>query len=125
MMHRSRSDREEGVERVGFVGIGTMGQHMATNLRKADVPVTVWNRTPGRTGDLVAAGASEAASPADLARASDVVIVCVSDTPDVEAVLFGHDGVAEGLASGGMVIDCSSVSPASTRTFAERLAGQG
>jgi 3-hydroxyisobutyrate dehydrogenase len=116
---------EGGVERVGFVGLGTMGQHMATNLRKADVPVTVWNRTPGRAGDLVAAGATEAASPADLARASDVVIVCVSDTPDVEAVLFGEHGVAEGLASGGMVIDCSSISPASTRTFAERLAGQG
>ena len=87
------------MERVGFVGLGTMGRRMATNLRAAGLPVTVWNRTPGRAGDLVdGRRRPRRPRPADLARASDVVIVCVSDTPDVEAVLFGEDGVAEGLA---------------------------
>ncbi len=113
------------MERIGFVGLGTMGAAMAANLRKAGFEVTVWNRTPGRAGDLVAAGAREAASPAAVAGASDVVVCCVSDTPDVEAVLFGDDGVAGGLASGGLVIDCSTISPGATATFAARLADAG
>ena len=113
------------MERIGFVGLGTMGAAMAANLRKAGFEVTVWNRTPGRAGDLVAAGAREAASPAAVAAASDVVVCCVSDTPDVEAVLFGDDGVAGGLASGGLVIDCSTISPGATETFAARLADAG
>ena len=113
------------MERIGFVGLGTMGAAMAANLRRAGFEVTVWNRTPGRAADLVAQGAREAATPAAVAAASDVVVTCVSDTPDVEAVLFGEDGIASGLASGGLVIDCSTISPAATRGFAERLAGQG
>src|SRR6476620_2734120 len=102
-----------------------MGQAMAGHLARAGYPLTVWNRTPGRAGGLVAAGAREAASPAEVGAASDVVFICVSDTPDVEVVLFGPAGVSEGLASGGLVIDCSSISPSSTRTFAERLAAAG
>jgi 3-hydroxyisobutyrate dehydrogenase len=113
------------MERIGFCGLGTMGQHMAANLRRAGLEVTVWNRTPGRALDLVAIGAREAASPAEVARSVDIVITCVSDTPDVEAVLFGADGVASGLAPGGMVIDCSTISPDATRGFAARLSGQG
>ena len=113
------------MERIGFVGLGTMGAAMAANLRKAGFEVTVWNRTPGRAADLVAQGAREAASPAAVAAASDVVVCCVSDTPDVEAVLFGDDGVAHGLARGGLVIDCSTISPGATATFAARLAEAG
>jgi 3-hydroxyisobutyrate dehydrogenase len=113
------------VERVGFVGLGTMGAAMAGHLGRAGYPLTVWNRTPGRAADLVAAGAVEAATPAELGRASDVAFVCVSDTPDVEAVLFGPAGVSEGLASGGLVIDCSSISPSATRAFAARFAERG
>jgi 3-hydroxyisobutyrate dehydrogenase len=113
------------VERIGFVGLGTMGAAMAANLRKAGFEVTVWNRTPGRGGDLVALGAREAVSPAAVAAASDVIVCCVSDTPDVEAVLFGDDGVAGGLARGGLVIDCSTISPGATATFAARLADAG
>jgi 3-hydroxyisobutyrate dehydrogenase len=113
------------VERIGFVGLGTMGAAMAANLRKAGFEVTVWNRTPGRAADLVTQGAREAATPAAVAAASNVVVTCVSDTPDVEAVLFGEGGIASGLASGGLVIDCSTIAPAATRGFAERLAGQG
>lgn len=113
------------MERIGFCGLGTMGTFMAGNLRKAGFEVTVWNRTAGKTGELVVMGCGAAASPAEVARNSDIVVTCVSDTPDVEAVLFGADGVASGLASGGMVIDCSTISPDATRQFAARLAEQG
>jgi 3-hydroxyisobutyrate dehydrogenase len=113
------------VERIGFVGLGTMGAAMAANLRRAGFEVTAWNRTPGRAADLIAIGGREAASPADAGRAADVVVVCVSDTPDVEAVLFGPAGVVDGLARGGLVIDCSTISPAATRGFAARLAERG
>jgi 3-hydroxyisobutyrate dehydrogenase len=113
------------MERIGFCGLGTMGQHMAANLRRAGFEVVVWNRTPGRTGDLVGLGCREASTPADVGRSSDIVVICVSDTPDVEAVLFGVDGVASGLAPGGLVVDCSTISPDATRGFAARLAQQG
>lgn len=113
------------MERIGFVGLGTMGAAMAANVRRAGFEVTAWNRTPGRATALLELGATEADTPAAVARASDIVVVCVSDTPDVEAVLFGQDGVADGLASGGLVIDCSTISPGATAGFAARLADAG
>lgn len=113
------------MERIGFAGLGTMGAAMAANLRRAGFEVTAWNRTPGRAAELLALGATEAATPADAARASDVVVVCVSDTPDVEAVLFGAEGIASGLAPGSLIIDCSTISPGATAAFAARLADAG
>ncbi len=113
------------MERLGLIGLGTMGSAMAGHLARAGYPLTVWNRTPGRVGALVEAGATEALDPAALGRASDVVVLSVSDTPDVEAVLFGPNGLAGGLASGSLVIDTSTISPAATRAFAERLAEGG
>lgn len=113
------------MERIGFAGLGTMGAAMAAHLARAGYPLSVWNRTPGKAGELVGLGATEAATPADLARASDIVVICVSDTPDVEAILFGPAGVAQGAAPGSLVIDCSTIAPAATRDFAERLALQG
>jgi 3-hydroxyisobutyrate dehydrogenase-like beta-hydroxyacid dehydrogenase len=113
------------MEHVGFVGLGTMGASMAANVLKAGSPLTVWNRTPGRAPVLVDGGAQEAVSPSALAAVSDVVIVCVSDTPDVEAVLFGPDGVADGARRGSLVIDCSTISPDATRDFGRRLAKHG
>jgi 3-hydroxyisobutyrate dehydrogenase len=112
------------MERMGFVGLGTMGAAMAGHLARSG-PLTVWNRTPGRAADLVAAGAIEAATPAAVAAASDVIVVCVSDTPDVEAVLFGPDGVSAGAHAGSLVIDCSTIAPGATRDMAVRLAAQG
>jgi 3-hydroxyisobutyrate dehydrogenase len=109
------------VDRVGFVGLGTMGAAMARNVAAAGFPLTVWNRTRDRAKALSDVGAIEARSPADVARASDVVVSCVSDTPDVEAVLFGEGGVAEGARRGQLVIDCSTISPSATRDFAARL----
>lgn len=110
---------------VAFVGLGTMGAAMAANLVKAGHSLAVWNRTQGRAGALVAAGATEAATPAEAAGAREVVVVCVSDTPDVEAVLFGPGGVAEGVGTGSIVIDMSTISPSATRGFAARLAERG
>ena len=111
--------------RIGFVGLGTMGAAMAAHLARAGHPLTVWNRSPGRAGELVALGAAEAATPSELAARADVVVVCVSDTPDVEAVLFGRDGVAETLAAGSLVIDCSTIAPSGSRSFAARLGERG
>ena len=113
------------MERVGFNGLGTMGASMAANLLKAGAQLTVWNRTPGRAAGLVTQGATEAASPAELARNAAVIVVCVSDTPDVEAVLFGADGVLTGAAPGSLVIDCSTISAEATRDFGRRLAERG
>lgn len=110
---------------VGFAGLGTMGAAMAANLVKKGFEVRVWNRTPGKAGDLVALGATECADPADVAFGSEIVVICVSDTPHVEAVLFGPRGVAEGAKPGTVVVDCSTISPAGTREFAERLAAHG
>ncbi len=111
--------------RVGFCGMGTMGAAMAANLARAGFPLTVWNRTPGRAADVLALGATEAATARELAAGSDVVVICVSDTPDVEAILFDPDGVAEGAAQGTLVIDCSTISPSATRDFAARLRERG
>ncbi len=113
------------MERIGFVGLGTMGAAMAANLVRAGYPVHVWNRTPGKAGPHVDAGAVEARSPRELAAAVGIVVICVSDTPDVEAILFGDGGIAEGARTGTLVIDCSTISPRATRDFARRLAERG
>jgi 3-hydroxyisobutyrate dehydrogenase len=87
--------------------------------------LTVWNRTPERARDLEALGAHVAATPAELARRCDVVVACLTDSPQVEAVLFGDDGLAAGLAPGALVIDCSTISPLKAQEFAGRLATAG
>ena len=113
------------MERVAFLGLGTMGAAMAANLGRAGYPLTVWNRTPGRATGLVELGATEAATPARASAAAEVVLVCVSDSPDVEAVILGPDGAIEGLRPGSLVIDCSTISPSVSRSIAERLATAG
>ena len=112
-------------ERIGFLGLGTMGAAMAANLARAGFAVTAWNRSPGRAAELDALGVSRSGTPADVARSSDVLVICVSDTPDVEAVLFGPDGVAAGTRDGQLVIDCSTIAPSATRDFGARLAALG
>ncbi len=112
-------------ERVGFVGLGIMGQGMARNLLNAGFPLVVWNRTASRMDALVDAGAEAAASPADLAARSDIVVVCVSDTPDVEAVVLGEQGVLQGAQPGALLIDCSTISPKATRALAAALHEKG
>ena len=109
-------------EKVGFVGLGIMGSGMARNLLRAGFDLTVWNRTAARMEPLVEAGARAAASPADLAGRCSLVVLCVSDTPDVEEVLFGAKGAIRGLQPGALVVDCSTISPIQTKVFARRLA---
>lgn len=111
--------------RVGFVGLGSMGSAMAANLLAAGNDLVAWNRTPGRAATLVAAGAREAASPADVAASSEVIFVCVSDTPDVEAVVLGKEGIAAGARAGSLVVDCSTIAPAASRAMAAVLAERG
>ncbi|CAN5918498.1 NAD(P)-dependent oxidoreductase [soil metagenome] len=109
-------------ERVGFIGLGIMGQGMSRNLLDAGFDLTVWNRTSERADELVEAGAARADSPAAVAETADIVISCVADTPDVEQVLTGDDGVLHGAAAGTLVVDCSTISPDVTRTIAAALA---
>jgi 2-hydroxy-3-oxopropionate reductase len=106
---------------VGFIGLGIMGGSMAMNLVSAGEQVVVWNRTPSRATDLEAAGADLAASPAAVARSCELVLICVSDTPDVESVVFGDNGVADGLSSGSLIVDHSTISPSATKEFASRV----
>ena len=113
------------MERIGFIGLGIMGRGMTHNLLKAGQNVTVWNRTPARMDEFAAAGAQTASLPAELASCCDVILVCVSDTPDVEQVLFGENGVSAGIKSGALVIDHSTISPQKTVEMATRLNAQG
>jgi 3-hydroxyisobutyrate dehydrogenase len=112
-------------ERIGFVGLGTMGLFMAANLARAGFSLTVWNRTASRADDVVALGATLAGTPVEVGRNADIVIACLTDSPQVEAVLFEPNGLAEGLAKGSLFIDCSTLSPLKAVEFAERLAGTG
>jgi 3-hydroxyisobutyrate dehydrogenase len=102
-----------------------MGQFMAANLVKAGFELTVWNRTSERARPLVDLGATQAASPADVARASTIVVTCLTDSPQVEEVLFGPKGLAEGFSSGSLFIDCSTISPTKAKEFSERLTSGG
>jgi 3-hydroxyisobutyrate dehydrogenase len=112
-------------ERVGFIGLGIMGRGMARNLLKAGFSVRLWNRTAARAEELVAEGAIAAGSPAELAAQSDIIITCVSDTPDVEAVILGDNGVIAGARAGALVIDMSTISPQATQAIAAKLAARG
>jgi 2-hydroxy-3-oxopropionate reductase len=109
-------------EPVGFIGLGIMGRSMAHNLLKAGFDVTVWNRTTARTDPLVKAGARSARTPAEMAGTCNVVISCVSDTPDVEQVILGKDGVLSGAQGGSLVIDMSTINPNITREIGRQLA---
>lgn len=110
---------------VGFIGLGIMGRGMARNIANAGFPLFVYNRTASRMTELADVGAKATTSPADLARQCDIIITCVSDTPDVEAVITGHDGVIHGLKHGALVIDMSTISPQATVTLAEQIRAHG
>ena len=113
------------MQRIGFIGLGIMGRGMTRNLLKAGQDVTAWNRTAARMDEFAAAGAKTASSPAELAARCDVILVCVSDTPDVEQVLFGVNGVGAGVKPGALVVDHSTISPQKTVEMAKRLNAQG
>jgi len=112
--------------RLGFIGLGIMGSPMATNCMKAGFAMTVYNRTVAKTESLKRAGATVVASPAEVAAASDVVLVCVTAGADVlEVVLDDASGVVAGIGSGATVVDHSTVGPDIAERCADRLAAKG
>jgi 3-hydroxyisobutyrate dehydrogenase len=113
------------LRRIGFIGLGIMGKPMALNLLKAGYPLTVWNRTRSKMDELIAMGAYGASSPKEVAERSDVVITMVTDSPDVEDVLLGSNGVIHGGKPGLIVIDMSTISPLVTRRISGELAKKG
>src|SRR3954468_24209925 len=108
--------------RIAFIGLGIMGSRMAANLRKGGYDVVVWNRTRGPPGDP---GEPIAATPREAAEGADVLITMVVDAPDVEDVLFGEDGAAEGLKDGALVVDMSTIPPSASKAICERLTANG
>jgi 2-hydroxy-3-oxopropionate reductase len=112
-------------EHIGFIGLGAMGKPMAGHLVAKGYRVTVHSRSQGPVDDLVAAGARAAATPADVARQSAIVITMLPDTPDVDLALTGPNGVLAGIKRGSVVIDMSSISPVETRRLALAVAAAG
>ena len=110
---------------IAFIGLGIMGKPMALNLKKAGHTVFVFGRRPESVAPLAEAGLTACASPAEAASKAEVTIVMVSDTPDVETVLFGYNCVADGAKPGSVVVDMSTISPTATRAFAEKLRTRG
>ncbi len=110
---------------VAFIGLGTMGIPMALNIINAGFDLTVHNRTREKEEAPANAGARRAGSPREAAAGAEVVITCVSDTPDVEAVILGENGVVHGAEAGSIVVDMSTISPSATRQIAEVLGEKG
>lgn len=112
-------------QRVGFIGMGLMGKPMARNLLRAGFAVTIYNRTRARAESLEAEGAKVADTPREVAEHSDIVLSCVSDTPDVQKVMLGENGVVEAARPGLIVVDMSTISPSVTRQIAADFAARG
>ncbi|MCW5879234.1 MAG: NAD(P)-dependent oxidoreductase [Anaerolineales bacterium] len=111
--------------RLGFIGLGLMGKPMAAHLLKAGFPLWVHNRSQAAVDGLVALGAQAAGSPAELAAAVDIVFTCLPDSPDVEQVVLGPDGITAGARPGLIVVDHSTILPATARHLAAALAERG
>ena len=110
---------------VGYIGLGLMGKPMARNIMKAGYPVVVHNRSRGKVQELVAEGATEAFTPAEVAAQCDVVFTNLPDSPDVELVALGKDGIIEGAREGMIFVDNSTIKPATARMIAEKLTAKG
>jgi 2-hydroxy-3-oxopropionate reductase len=111
--------------RVGYIGLGLMGKSIARNIMKAGFPVVVHNRSRGAVDELVGEGATAASSPVDVARQVDVVFTNLPDSPDVEQVVLGKNGVLEGAREGLIYVDNSTIKPETARAVAARLAEKG
>ena len=111
--------------KLGYIGIGLMGRPMVLRLLAAGHEVTVWNRSQDKLAPVLEKGAKAAASPAEVARAADIVMMCVTDQRAAEEVLFGAHGVSKAEVQDKLLVDFSSIAPASARDFAKRLADKG
>lgn len=110
---------------IGFVGVGTMGRHMARHLQVAGHQLLLYRHRSPLPAELLSAGAVECSTLAEIAARSDLVITMLPDTPDVERALFAEQGISQGLTAGKVVIDMSSISPIATRDFAQRIGALG
>ena len=110
------------IKRIGYIGLGLMGKAIASNLLRAGFELTVHNRSRAAVQDLVSLGASEAESPQQVAVASELVITNLPDSPDVEAVVLGSDGVLDGASAGMIYVDNSTIKPETARSIAHALA---
>jgi len=110
---------------VGFIGLGIMGRPMAKNLLKAGYPLVVHSRSPGPIQELVGAGAKSAASPRDVAAQVDVLITMLPNSPDVELVALGKDGIIEGARRGLLYLDMSTISPLVSQKVGKALGAKG
>lgn len=108
--------------KIAYLGLGVIGSGMCSNLIQKGADLTIWNRTSAKVEPFLEKGASRAASPAEAASGSDLVCVCVSDTPDVEAVVFGENGALAGMKEGAVLVDFSTISAAATEDFSRRAA---
>ncbi len=111
--------------KVGYIGLGLMGKSIARNILKAGFPLVVHNRSHAAVDELVSEGATAANSPAEVASQVDVVFTNLPDTPDVEKVVLGKNGIITGAHKGLILVDNSTIKPASARTIAEKLAAKG
>ena len=111
--------------KIGIIGLGLMGKSIARNILKAGFPLTVHNRSQAAVDELVAEGAQRAASPAEVAAQVDVVFTNLPDTPDVELVVLGENGIISGAHPGLIWIDNSTIKPAAARALSQRLAEKG
>ena len=112
-------------KKVGFIGLGMMGNPMSKCLLKAGFELTVWNRTPFKMEEIVKLGAKQAGSAREVAKKSDVTITMLAGPLDVEAIILGKDGVLEGVKSGSVVIDMSTISPEVSMRIAAEVAKKG
>ena len=113
------------METIGFIGLGIMGRPMAENLREADYELVVYNRSEEKADEFVEGGGEKASSPREVAEKSDVVITMLPDSPQVEELVLGEDGVAAGMSEGKLYIDMSSIAPATSRQVHEVLQEKG
>lgn len=113
------------MEKIGFLGLGIMGRGMAMTLAKAGYPLTVWNRTPEKAKEFAALGVEVADSPEQAAEGNDVVIMMLADPTAVREVAYGPNGVLEGLRDGAVLIDCSTVDPATSQNLASAAGQKG
>lgn len=111
--------------KLGYIGLGLMGRPMCLRLLAAGYEVTAWNRSRDKLAPVVEKGAKAATSPAEVARASDIIMMCVTDQNAAEQVLFGPNGVSQGGTRNKLLVDFSSIAPASARDFAKRLEKHG
>ncbi|HKE86328.1 MAG TPA: NAD(P)-dependent oxidoreductase [Vicinamibacterales bacterium] len=124
-MHSGDDYTSLRMETIGFIGLGLMGRPMAKNLLKAGYTLIVNSRSQGPVDDLVACGAARASSPADVARGATRIITMVPDSPDVELVLDGPQGVFSAVQRGTIIIDMSSIAPGTARRLAARASELG